>query len=249
MDIDDIIDNELLQFTVYHNSKIKPHLPVAHMDLDIATLREHLDKSQEQMVKFQEKFAAGGSIDFLISMEADDSHRLQRGENVVKIFPKKGHKFKKNYFEQLTFCYHCTNMIWGLTMYQQKAMKCEICSVPVHKRCYQRLLDNCVLAKKLHPEQEKTEIKLGNRHTFKKTQVTIYLGLLCPLTSPLTSLAGLASSLCSPRPVDGSRQESHGLYSVRGSCSLRMRVRKKNRTGGKNMFFFISGRRLEPTAG
>lgn len=173
MDIDDIEDNELLQFTVYHNSKIKPHLPVAHMDLDIATLREHLDKSQEKKMKFQEKFAAGGSIDFLISMEPDDSHRLQREENVVKLFPKKGHKFKKNYFDQLTFCYHCKNMIWGLTMYQQKALKCEICSVPVHKRCYQMLLDNCVLAKKLHPEQEKKEIKLGNHHTFKRTQVRL----------------------------------------------------------------------------
>ena len=57
VDIDDIEDNELLQFTVYHNSKNKPHLPVAHMDLDIATLREHLDKSGEKMIKFQEKFS------------------------------------------------------------------------------------------------------------------------------------------------------------------------------------------------
>ena len=56
MDIDDIEDNELLQFTVYHNSKNKPHLPVAHMDLDIATLREHLDRSGEEMIKFHEKF-------------------------------------------------------------------------------------------------------------------------------------------------------------------------------------------------
>ena len=117
-------------------------------------------------------------------MEADDSHRLQRGENVVKIFPKKGHKFKKNYFDQLTFCYHCKNMIWGLTMYQQKALRCEICLVPVHKRCYQRLLDNCVLAKKLNPEVEKKEIKLGNHHTFRNTQVILfYPGLVCPLTS------------------------------------------------------------------
>ena len=57
VDIDDIEDNELLQFTIYHNSKNKPHLPVAHMDLDIATLREHLDKSGEEMIKFQEKFS------------------------------------------------------------------------------------------------------------------------------------------------------------------------------------------------
>ena len=59
MDVTDIEDNELLQFTVFHNSPAKPHLPVAHMDLDIATLREHFDKGGSDRRRFEEKFLAG----------------------------------------------------------------------------------------------------------------------------------------------------------------------------------------------
>ena len=76
-------------------------------------------------------------------------------------------------------------MIWGLTMYQQKALRCEICLVPVHKRCYHKLLDNCVLAKKLNPEVEKRDIRLENRHTFKNTQVILARPTLSPLSSKL----------------------------------------------------------------
>ena len=89
MDIDDIEDNELLQFTVFHNSQTKPHLPVAHVDLDIANLREHLVKGGGEKMEFEEKFPAGGFIKFEISMEESHSHPLQRERNVVKMFPKK----------------------------------------------------------------------------------------------------------------------------------------------------------------
>ena len=167
----DIEDNEHLQFTMYHNSPVKPHLPVAHMDLPIASMREHLDKEGVERMEFTEKFPAGGLIKFEISMDESHSSPLKREGNVVKMFPKKGHKFRKHYFEQLTSCHHCKNLIWGLTLMQQKALRCEVCKIPVHKKCYQRLLEDCVLAKKLNPGKQKKEIKLRNPHTFKNTQV------------------------------------------------------------------------------
>ena len=73
--IPDLAENINLQFIVYHNSDIEPqyHLPVAHLDMDIATLKESMDRGTTAEQKYNENFPAGGSISFMISMKEDQA--------------------------------------------------------------------------------------------------------------------------------------------------------------------------------
>ncbi len=58
-----------------------------------------------------------------------------------KIHKAKDHNFVSKFFNQPTFCAHCTDFIWGINAKQ--GFKCTFCQVSVHKRCYKYINFNC----------------------------------------------------------------------------------------------------------
>ena len=179
--IPDLAENINLQFTVYHNSDIEPqyHLPVAHLDLDIATLKESMDRGTTAEQKYNENFPAGGSISFMISMKEDQapndlSKVPQRMENVTRCFPIRGHKFKKYRFREPTFCRPCGKMIWGITEVQQNGLKCDNCKMACHRRCYNQVLIDCPKTKASSPEENVgSRVNLNNPHVLRETRILI----------------------------------------------------------------------------
>ena len=173
---DVLVDHKNLQFTIFHNSDTLPHLSVAHLELEIADLKECLDKGTTNEINFTKNFPEGGSISFTLSMEEEkifkmpSEHILYRGNKVERCFPIKGHKFRKNYFNEPTFCKTCNKMIWGITEVQQNGLKCVNCKMAVHKRCYSMVLVEC--PKSLNPEcEDKKGLLLKNSHDFRETKV------------------------------------------------------------------------------
>ena len=190
------MDHKHLQFTVFHNSDSLPHLSVAHLELEIAQLKESLDLGTTNEINFKKNFPEGGSISFTASLEEEkilkmpSEHILHRGNKVERCFPIKGHKFRKNYFNEPTFCKTCNKMIWGITEVQQNGLKCVNCKMAVHKRCYEGeivlrdplppdvccsgCLVECMMAQTKTTEPSGgSRVMLKNSHDFKETRVNI----------------------------------------------------------------------------
>ena len=174
-----LADNKNLQFRILHNSEAVPHLCVAHLDLEIAHLKESLDRGTTNELNLIQKFPSGGSISLTVNMEEEkvfampSEHIPGRGNKVERFFPIKGHKFMKTYFSEPTFCKTCDKMIWGITAVQQNGLKCVNCKMAVHKRCYTLALVQC--PQSLNPDSEGNTggLKLKNSHDFRETRVNI----------------------------------------------------------------------------
>ena len=169
-------ENKNLQFRIFHNSEAVPHHCVAHLDLEIAQLKESLDRGTTNELNLIQSFPTGGSISFTVSMEEEkmlptpSEHIFGRGNKVERCFFIKGHKFMKTYFNEPTFCKTCDNLIWGITEVQQNGLRCVNCKMAVHKRCYSMVLVEC--PKSLNPEcEDKKGLLLKNSHDFRETKV------------------------------------------------------------------------------
>lgn len=177
---DVLVDHKLLQFEIFHNSDTLPPLCVAQLELQIADLKESLDRGTTSEVNLIKNFPGGGSISFTVHMEEEkifkmpSEHTHHRGNKVERCFPIKGHKFKKTYFSEPTFCKTCNKMIWGITAVQQNGLKCVNCKMAVHKRCHNACLVDCQMAQTKNTETSGGgRISLKNSHDFKETKVNI----------------------------------------------------------------------------
>ena len=97
----------------------------------------------------------------------EEVHAFQRQEQVEKIYPIKGHKFRGKYFTQPVYCAHCDEFIWGLV--GKQGLNCDHCSMTIHKRCYEDILAECPGITKPELEDDPAErMALTNKHIFFK---------------------------------------------------------------------------------
>ena len=74
-----------------------------------------------------------GKLQFEIKFEESTTFRqFKRQGNVERVYPIRGHRFKKEAFFTPTFCAFCNDFIYGLV--GKQGMKCEGCKMVVHKR-------------------------------------------------------------------------------------------------------------------
>ena len=59
-----------------------------------------------------------------------------------RVHKSNGHNFVSTFFNQPTFCSHCTDFIWGLN---KQGHKCTTCHVAVHKRCNKFIGFSCTV--------------------------------------------------------------------------------------------------------
>ncbi|XP_070500919.1 protein kinase C [Chironomus tepperi] len=50
------------------------------------------------------------------------------------------HRFAVHSFKRLTFCDHCGSLLYGII---RQGLKCEVCSMNIHRRCEENVANNC----------------------------------------------------------------------------------------------------------
>lgn len=50
------------------------------------------------------------------------------------------HRFSMHSFKRLTFCDHCGSLLYGIF---RQVLKCEFCSMNIHRRCQENVANNC----------------------------------------------------------------------------------------------------------
>uniref|UniRef100_A0A182SS83 protein kinase C n=1 Tax=Anopheles maculatus TaxID=74869 RepID=A0A182SS83_9DIPT len=50
------------------------------------------------------------------------------------------HRFSVHSFKRLTFCDHCGSLLYGII---RQGLKCEVCSMNIHRRCEGNVANNC----------------------------------------------------------------------------------------------------------
>lgn len=50
------------------------------------------------------------------------------------------HRFTVHSFKRLTFCDHCGSLLYGIF---RQGLKCEVCSMNIHRRCQENVANNC----------------------------------------------------------------------------------------------------------
>ncbi|CAL4124996.1 unnamed protein product [Meganyctiphanes norvegica] len=84
------------------------------------------------------------------SLKNSDSIDLRHQERKVperkgavqkkKVFIVKDHKFTPRLFNQLNYCIHCKELIWGI---DKQGYQCQACSVVIHKVCHESVSFQC----------------------------------------------------------------------------------------------------------
>ncbi|CAG5099223.1 Oidioi.mRNA.OKI2018_I69.XSR.g16357.t1.cds [Oikopleura dioica] len=107
----------------------------------LATATEIMEKQARVINELQQ--TADHFIDARDESVVRRTVRKARGKALRrdKIHKAKDHNFVSKFFNQPTFCAHCTDFIWGINAKQ--GFKCTCCQVSVHKRCYKYINFNC----------------------------------------------------------------------------------------------------------
>lgn len=50
------------------------------------------------------------------------------------------HRFAVHSYKRLTFCDHCGSLLYGII---KQGLKCEVCSMNIHRRCELNVANNC----------------------------------------------------------------------------------------------------------
>ncbi|XP_071960952.1 protein kinase C delta type-like [Antedon mediterranea] len=85
----------------------------------------------------------------------------------AKIHEHRGHKFQGHYFRQPTYCSLCSEFIWGVV--GKQGYMCMICTLAVHRRCYQKVLTGCPGAgvESAHTKKLKERFNINMPHKLK----------------------------------------------------------------------------------
>ncbi|CAL8071006.1 unnamed protein product [Calicophoron daubneyi] len=143
-----------LTFTVYHDAAIPPDDFVAIVEL----LMRNVKSGEDVWLELEPQGKLRIRID-LAGTRTDEPPRDRAGfpgrdSAMGAVHPKhyrcgalrrrihqiKGHKFQVTSLRQFTFCALCTGFIWGLW---NQGYQCQVCTLVVHKRCYQNVITQC----------------------------------------------------------------------------------------------------------
>eukprot|EP00092_Neocalanus_flemingeri_P021150 GFUD01022924.1.p1 GENE.GFUD01022924.1~~GFUD01022924.1.p1 ORF type:complete len:664 (+),score=141.22 GFUD01022924.1:113-2104(+) len=155
---------EMISFTVYHNAVVKPDDFIANCNIPISSLLEA--KEQKEAYKLKQSLDPSGLLKVEIRLE-EEKQAFQRQEQVQKIYPIKGHKFRAKFFTQPVYCAHCDEFLWGVV--GKQGLSCDNCSMTIHKRCYEDIMAECPGITKPELEEDPMErFALTNKHIFHK---------------------------------------------------------------------------------
>ena len=157
---------EIISFAVYHDAQVKPDLLIGNCNIPISSLLEA--SHHNEPYKLKQSLDPSGYLKLEIKLE-EEIQSFQRQEQVEKIYPIKGHKFRGKYFTQPVYCAHCDEFIWGLV--GKQGLHCEHCSMTIHKRCYEDILAECPGITKPELEDDpEARMALTNKHIFQKSK-------------------------------------------------------------------------------
>uniref|UniRef100_A0A336LXQ1 protein kinase C n=1 Tax=Culicoides sonorensis TaxID=179676 RepID=A0A336LXQ1_CULSO len=69
----------------------------------------------------------------------DEQNKAQQ-EIVQRFNVNVPHRFAVHSFKRLTFCDHCGSLLYGIF---RQGLKCEVCSMNIHRRCQENVANNC----------------------------------------------------------------------------------------------------------
>lgn len=61
-------------------------------------------------------------------------------EEALVVGQKKGHEFERKTFFQMTYCHHCTELLWGI---KGQGLRCKVCNFISHEKCIPYLKVPC----------------------------------------------------------------------------------------------------------
>jgi len=181
---------ETISFTVYHDAVVKPDDFIANCSIPIFSLLE--TKDAHETFKLKQSLDPAGYLKVEIKLE-EEKQSFKRQEQVEKIYPIKGHKFRGKFFHQPVFCAHCDEFLWGLV--GKQGLHCDHCSMTIHKRCYENIIAECPGITKPEMEEDPLErLALTNKHMFHKSQ--FYRPTFCKQCGEFIAFTGYECKVC-----------------------------------------------------